>query len=357
MDVDGFIETKDLGKVYTFGTVQVAALRSVTLSVARGRLVGVTGASGSGKSTFVNLLGGLDRPSSGSIRVDGRPISDLSKKELALYRRNTVGMIFQSFNLVNAYTALENVAFPLLFASVAKKERLRRAEELLHTVGLEARKDHRPTELSGGEQQRVAIARALVNQPQILLADEPTGNLDSKTSRQIVEILSELNKHHGLTIVMISHEQDLLREFADEIVSLQDGVVVGHEDTLSCLHACFACLFARLKRKVPHSRSSFRTSCRRLFQGMDGFFGQPGRIPQRLSNILRLQVGIIPDDLLRAHSVSDQIDNQGNGDAHAANTGSAAHHIWIERDAIELQHRTSPRLQPCSPWQYNPSLS
>ncbi len=229
MDVDGFIETKDLSRVYTFGTVQVAALRDVTLSLARGRLVGVTGASGSGKSTLVNLLGGLDRPSSGSIRVDGRLISDLSKKELSLYRRNTVGMIFQSFNLVNAYTALENVAFPLLFASVAKKERLRRAEELLHTVGLEARKDHRPTELSGGEQQRVAIARALVNQPQILLADEPTGNLDSKTSRQIVEILSDLNQRRGLSIVMISHEQNLLREFADEVIRLHDGAIVDRE--------------------------------------------------------------------------------------------------------------------------------
>jgi putative ABC transport system ATP-binding protein len=229
MDIDAFLETRDLGKVYTFGTVQVAALRRVTLSVARGRLIGVTGASGSGKSTLVNLLGGLDRPSSGSIRVDGRLISDLSKKELALYRRNTVGMIFQSFNLVNAYTALENVAFPLLFASIAKRERLRRAGELLHTVGLEARQDHRPSELSGGEQQRVAIARALVNQPQILLADEPTGNLDSKTSRQIVEILSELNRHHGLTIIMISHEQDLLREFADEVIRLHDGAVVDRE--------------------------------------------------------------------------------------------------------------------------------
>jgi len=229
MDVDGFIETKDLSKVYTFGTVQVAALRSVTLSLARGRLVGVTGASGSGKSTLVNLLGGLDRPSSGSIRVDGKSISDLSKKELALYRRNTIGMIFQSFNLVNAYTAVENVAFPLLFASVAKRERLHRAEELLHTVGLEARKDHRPTELSGGEQQRVAIARALINQPQILLADEPTGNLDSKTSRQIVEILSDLNQRRGLTVVMISHEKDLLREFADEVIRLHDGAVVDRE--------------------------------------------------------------------------------------------------------------------------------
>jgi ABC-type lipoprotein export system ATPase subunit len=229
MDVDRFIETRDLAKVYTFGTVEVAALRAVTLSIARGRLVGVTGASGSGKSTLVNLLGGLDRPSSGSIRVAGRQISDLSKKELALFRRHTVGMIFQSFNLINAYTAAENVAFPLLFAGVVKRDRLRRAEELLHTVGLEARKDHRPTELSGGEQQRVAIARALVNRPQILLADEPTGNLDSKTSRQIVEILADLNRRQGLTLLMISHEQDLLREFADEVIRLHDGTLVDRE--------------------------------------------------------------------------------------------------------------------------------
>ncbi len=229
MDVDGFIATKDLTKVYTFGTVEIAALRGVTLSIGRGRLVGVTGASGSGKSTLMNLLGGLDRPSSGSICIEGRLISDLSKKELALYRRNTVGMIFQSFNLINAYSAVENVAFPLLFAGVGQRERLRRAEELLHTVGLEARKEHRPTELSGGEQQRVAIARALVNRPQILLADEPTGNLDSKTSRQIIEILSELNRHQGLTVVMISHEQDLLREFAHELIRLHDGAVVDRE--------------------------------------------------------------------------------------------------------------------------------
>jgi putative ABC transport system ATP-binding protein len=229
MDVDAFIETRDLAKAYMFGAVEVTALRGVTLSVARGRLVGVTGASGSGKSTLVNLLGGLDRPSAGSIHVEGRQISDMSKRELALYRRNTIGMIFQSFNLVNAYTAVENVAFPLLFAGVARKERLRRAEELLHAVGLEVRKDHRPTELSGGEQQRVAIARALVNRPRILLADEPTGNLDSKTSRQIVEILSELNRRQGLTIVMISHEQDLLREYAHEMIRLHDGAVVARE--------------------------------------------------------------------------------------------------------------------------------
>jgi putative ABC transport system ATP-binding protein len=228
-DADGFIETTGLSKVYATGDVELAALRDVTLSIARGRLVGVTGASGSGKSTLMNLLGGLDTPSSGTIRVAGRLISDLNKLELALYRRNTIGMIFQSFNLVNAYTALENVAFPLLFADVVKKQRRERAAELLKAVGLEARADHRPTELSGGEQQRVAIARALVNEPQILLADEPTGNLDSKTSRQIMEILSDLNRRQGLTIVMISHEQALLREFAHEMIALQDGAVVTRE--------------------------------------------------------------------------------------------------------------------------------
>ena len=229
MDVDGFIETRDLTKAYATGAVEVVALRGVMLSIARGRLVGITGASGSGKSTLMNLLGGLDTPTSGSIRVAGRLISDLSKKELALYRRNTVGMIFQSFNLVNAYTAIENVALPLLFAGVVKKDRLHRAGELLRTVGLEARSDHRPAELSGGEQQRVAIARALVNQPQILLADEPTGNLDSKTARQIVETLADLNRTRGLTVVMISHEQDLLREFAHEMIRLQDGAVTNRE--------------------------------------------------------------------------------------------------------------------------------
>jgi len=230
MGDDHFIETTGLSRIYAFGEVQVAALRDVTLSIARGRLVGVTGASGSGKSTLMNLLGGLDTPSSGTIRVDGRLISDMNKRDLALYRRHTIGMIFQSFNLVNAYSALENVAFPLLFADVAKKQRRERATELLKMVGLESRADHRPTELSGGEQQRVAIARALVNEPQILLADEPTGNLDSKTSRQIMEVLSDLNRRRGLTIVMISHEQTLLREFAHEVISLQDGTVVSSGD-------------------------------------------------------------------------------------------------------------------------------
>jgi ABC-type lipoprotein export system ATPase subunit len=229
MDADGFIQTEDLTKIYFSGPAKVAALQGVSLSVGRGRLLGVAGTSGSGKSTLMNLLGGLDTPSSGTIRIDGRLISDLSKAELALFRRNTVGMIFQSFNLVASYSALENVAFPLLFADVARNERARRAAELLRIVGLEARGAHRPSELSGGEQQRVAVARALVNRPSILLADEPTGNLDSKTSQQIVQMLCDLKAEQGLTIVMISHEEALLREFADELICLQDGAVLSHE--------------------------------------------------------------------------------------------------------------------------------
>jgi putative ABC transport system ATP-binding protein len=227
MDNDHFIQTSGLTRVYSYGPVKVTALRDVTLSIGRGRFVGITGASGSGKSTLMNLLGGLDSPTSGDIRVEDRKISSLNKAELALYRRNMVGMIFQSFNLVSSYTAGENVAFPLLFAGVAKRQRAQRAAEILQSVGLEARVGHRPGELSGGEQQRVAIARALVNRPRVLLADEPTGNLDSKTSRQIVEILAGLKVSQGLTVVMISHEEQLLREFADELIYLQDGAVVS----------------------------------------------------------------------------------------------------------------------------------
>jgi len=229
MNSDSFIKTEDLTRIYSSGTIQVVALDNVSLSVKEGEFIGVTGPSGSGKSTLMNLLAGLDRPSSGNISVQGRLISDLNKHELALYRRHQVGMIFQSFNLVSSYSALENVAFPLLFAGVAKKERIERAAQMLEKVRLYPRKDHRPAELSGGEQQRTAIARALINQPKILLADEPTGNLDSKTSRQIVQTLSELNKKQGLTVIMISHEEILLEEFADDVIHLQDGKVIQEE--------------------------------------------------------------------------------------------------------------------------------
>ena len=226
MDSDNFVETNDLSKIYSSGKIKVTALRDVNLSVWEGTFCGITGSSGSGKSTLMNLLGGLDTPSSGTIKVQGKIISKINSEELALYRRFQVGMIFQSFNLISSFSALENVAFPLLFAEVPKKERIERAEEILDKVGLLARKSHRSSELSGGEQQRVAIARALINRPKLLLADEPTGNLDSKTSKQIVQTLAELNKNQGLTVIMISHEENLLNEFADNIIHLRDGKIV-----------------------------------------------------------------------------------------------------------------------------------
>ncbi len=185
MNSADYVETKNLTKVYSSGRVPVAALKDVTLSVKEGEFVGVTGPSGSGKSTLMNLLGGLDRPSSGSIKVEGKFISELDKEQLAFYRRYQVGMVFQSFNIISSYTALENVAFPLLFVGVAKKQRYRLAEEMLRIVGLYPRKDHRPSELSGGEQQRVAIARALINQPKILLVDEPTGTWTAKLQARL----------------------------------------------------------------------------------------------------------------------------------------------------------------------------
>jgi len=229
MNSDSFVMIEGLSKVYLSGTIRVVALDDVSFSVAEGEFLGVAGPSGSGKSTLMNILGGLDKPSSGNIKVQGRLISELNKEELALYRRHQVGMIFQSFNLIGSYTALENVAFPLLFAGVAKKERNARAEQVLEEVGLLPRKDHRPSELSGGEQQRVTIARALINQPKILLADEPTGNLDSATSKQIVQLLADLNRNQGLTVIMISHEHALLAEFANGLVQLCDGKIVGRQ--------------------------------------------------------------------------------------------------------------------------------
>jgi len=224
-----FIEARSLSRTYLIGDVRVAALADVSLAVAAGRFVAVTGASGSGKSTLLNLLGGLDTPTAGSIEVDGSLVSAMDREALARYRRFGAGMIFQSFNLVAARTALENVELPLIFAGVEKKERRRRAAELLEMVGLAPRAGHRPPELSGGEQQRVAVARALANGPRLLLADEPTGNLDSRTSREIVGLLAGLNRDRGLTIVMVSHEEALVREFAHEIVRLRDGRVVATE--------------------------------------------------------------------------------------------------------------------------------
>lgn len=227
--LDKIVLIDKLTKVYSMGEIQVAALNEVSFSVEKGSFFGISGQSGSGKSTVLNLLGGLDTPTSGTIEVEGRRISQMNRDELVLYRREGVGMIFQSFNLISSYSALENVGLPLLFSGIPKKERGQRASDILKVVGLQHRSTHRPAELSGGEQQRVSIARALINSPRILLADEPTGNLDSKTSKEIVTVLSKLNIDHGVTVIMVSHEESLLKEFAQEVICLQDGKIITEE--------------------------------------------------------------------------------------------------------------------------------
>ena len=207
------------------GRTTVHALDGVSLSVEEGRFVGVMGPSGSGKSTLLHLLGGLDRPTAGRIWVREQEITALDENALATYRRREVGFVFQSFNLVSTMTALQNVEFPMLFARVPPPHRRERAHRLLEEVGLAERMDHKPTELSGGEQQRVAIARALANDPDIILADEPTGNLDSHTGAEVMATLTRLNREQGRTILVVSHDPQVM-DFVDLIVHLLDGNVL-----------------------------------------------------------------------------------------------------------------------------------
>ena len=216
------VEATRLWREYHLGGEIVEALRGIDLGIEPGEFVALLGRSGSGKSTLLNLLGGLDKPSRGSIRVDGRELAELNKRELSLYRRTTVGFIFQSFNLVTSRRAWENVALPLVFQGVSRFERKKRAHELLERVGLEKRAGHVPSELSGGEQQRVAIARALVNNPKLLLCDEPTGNLDTSTSEQIMELLLESHRA-GTTLVMVTHDPDLAEQHTDRTLKMADG--------------------------------------------------------------------------------------------------------------------------------------
>jgi putative ABC transport system ATP-binding protein len=213
-----------LTRRYKMGDTFVDALRGVDLEIGRGEFVALVGPSGSGKSTVLNLIGGLDRPTSGEIWIDGTELSDSDEKTLTRHRRQRVGFVFQSFNLLPRLTAEENVALPLMFSGVPEKERGARARELLERVGLEARLAHRPTQLSGGEQQRVAIARALVSQPALLLADEPTGNLDTVTGLEIMRLLKELNQEYGLTLLVVTHDPEVAA-FADRVVRLRDGQV------------------------------------------------------------------------------------------------------------------------------------
>jgi len=215
------IGVEDVHKYYNLGETKVHALRGVDLKIEPGEFVAIMGSSGSGKSTFMNMLGCLDKPSSGKYLLEGTDVSQLDKKALAAIRNKKLGFVFQGFNLLSRTTALENVELPTLYAKMEKEQRLERAKEVLQLVGLGERLDHFPSQLSGGQQQRVAIARALVNKPSILLADEPTGNLDSRTSVEIMQIFQALNDQ-GLTIVLVTHEPDIA-EFAKRIVVFRDG--------------------------------------------------------------------------------------------------------------------------------------
>ncbi len=220
------LETKEVSKIYRMGSTEVAALDRVSLAVAAGEFVGIQGTSGSGKSTLLNMLGGLDQPTSGEVLFDCKSLTPFSKKEMARYRRRSVGMIFQNFNLIPAMTAAENVSLALAFGGLRGKQRDERAEELLERVGLKERMTHRPSELSGGEQQRVAIARALANRPRVLLADEPTGNLDSTRAEELLALLRQMVESDGLTILMVTHDRELAAHFADRIVIMKDGKII-----------------------------------------------------------------------------------------------------------------------------------
>jgi putative ABC transport system ATP-binding protein len=220
------ISVRDIKKTYVVGDIEVRALRHVSMDVEAGEFLAVTGPSGSGKSTFMHILGCLDRPTSGQYLLDGKDVSRMSKNDLARIRNHQIGFVFQGFNLLSRTTAVENVELPLLYNSSASKaaERKRRAMESLKLVGLEQRAHHLPNQLSGGQQQRVAIARALINNPSILLADEPTGNLDTKTSIEVMGVFQALNKERGITVLLITHERDIA-EYGTRIVSFRDGLV------------------------------------------------------------------------------------------------------------------------------------
>jgi putative ABC transport system ATP-binding protein len=221
------LETRDLTKHYQMGGSTVRALDGVSLTIDQGEFVGLLGTSGSGKSTLLNLIAGLDRPTTGSLRIFDQDLAAMSRMDLSLHRRRNVGMIFQSFNLVPTMTAADNVALAMMFAGVPRAERDSRASALLEAMGLGGRQQHRPRELSGGEQQRVAIARALSNQPHLLLADEPTGNLDSRTSREIMTVLKDLNERDGKTVIMVTHDPLLAKQYAHRTITLFDGAVVA----------------------------------------------------------------------------------------------------------------------------------
>ncbi|MBI2263573.1 MAG: ABC transporter ATP-binding protein [Armatimonadetes bacterium] len=228
MKTDALIRVEGLSKEYVNGEIRIAALDGVNLTISRGEFVAITGPSGSGKSTFMNMIGCLDKPTKGQYLLEGVPVQDMNDVELAHFRIRRIGFVFQNYNLIPRTTSLGNVEMPLVYSAVPERERKRRALEILRMMGLEDRIHHFPNQLSGGQQQRVAIARALVNNPTIILADEPTGNLDTKTSMEVVDIFRNLNEQEGITILLITHERDVA-EFCRRIVCFRDGRILQDE--------------------------------------------------------------------------------------------------------------------------------
>jgi len=219
------IELTDISKTYQMGEATINALSGIDLTVAEGEFVAIVGPSGSGKSTLLHIIGGLDSVTSGTILIGDQDLSQASDKELSRYRNQSVGFVFQTFNLHPTYNALENVALPLIFSRIPRSQRLKLAQEALATVGLTERAFHRPNQLSGGERQRVSIARALVIQPRLILADEPTGNLDSRTGEHVIKLLAQLNRERGLTLLLVTHDLDVASN-APRTLFLRDGVIV-----------------------------------------------------------------------------------------------------------------------------------
>lgn len=234
MNTSPVIQIRNLSKTFVMGKQKVHALAGVDLDIDHGSLTVIMGPSGSGKSTLLYLLGGLDRPTGGTIQVNGKFLDKMDENDLGLFRRKSVGFIFQSFNLIPSMTALQNIIFPMRFSGVTSKERFRRAAILLNQVGLAKRALHKPTELSGGQQQRVAVARALVNDPPIILADEPTGNLDTTSGYEIMKLLSKLNQE-GRTVIVVTHDNRMC-QFASNIVYLLDGLTVSEADYEAASH-------------------------------------------------------------------------------------------------------------------------
>jgi putative ABC transport system ATP-binding protein len=226
------IRTENLCRHYSMGEALIRAVDGISVQIASREFVALLGTSGSGKSSLLNLLAGLDRPTSGTVVVEKHDLAKLSREELAKYRLHTVGMVFQSFNLIPSMTLLENVELPLRFAEVDRDKREALAKQALDRVGLSARLRHRPTELSGGEQQRASLARALINQPRFLLADEPTGNLDSQTGTEIMNFIREFNETLGMTIIMVTHERTLAERYASRMIFLADGKLVGDQSNV-----------------------------------------------------------------------------------------------------------------------------